>query len=755
MIKVKCLCFCFILFLSNYIAAQENISSKVIDIKTGLPVIDVSIHVLNSAEGAYTDENGVFILNNLNSKGSVKLSKIGFETLIINIDSIEDIIYLEPKINELKTVVLRSFSSSQLKKVVPDQIYFSKKDIEKMPFILGEKDVIKLIQFTPGVQQASEGQSGFLVRGGNASMNLTLIDDMYLHSTAHLGGLFSVINSDVVQSLEFSKAGFDAAYGGRLSSIIDIKTLKKTDSTNFQGSIGLISSKLTGNIKLNETNSLLLSGRRSYLEALTPFFSEESSILKKGKKYYLYDLLVKHTGLLSEKSSLETVLYNTSDNFTDVTQGRDRKINWGNFLLGTTFSYQFSDILNSQTTFSNSYYKFSVGDKEFPYDYDVKSTFNILGLKHHFLWNKNQSIYKAGLNYNRNTILPKKVNAFVDDSPLEIENEETYIYDDISLFGDIEYPISDKLKTKLGLRLTSYITKSNALIDNEIFLGVEPRVSLRYKLRSSQALKFNYQRITQFVHQASVSSFSFPADFYLVSTKDVKPQVSNQLSLGYVYEVNGMQFNSAVYFKDINNYTEFENGSVNNLFSNNIYSDVLIGNLKSWGIEFSMSNKINKITLQNALTLSKTIAKFDEINDGAYFPAIFDRPINFSSLLNYQLNDRIELGMLFIYTSGQNYTKPLDVRIINEEVILNYGAKNGYRYPSYNRLDLSCTYSFKQKGKWKSKLNLTLYNVYNRKNPFQITYDIDSNSGSSFLQIEEDTESLFPFLPTINWLFSF
>ncbi len=741
--------------LFNKTQCQNIIKAKVFDFEKNTVLQDVSIRVQGTKKGTYSNTEGIFILENITPDNILVFSKIGYETRLINAQNINKKIYLEQEIKALSEVRLRTFSSSQLKKVTPDQIYFSKQDINRLPFILGEKDVIKLIQYTPGVQQATEGQAGFIVRGGNSSMNLTLLDNIYLHNTAHLGGLFSAINSDFVKSLEFSKGGFDARFGGRVSSITDIKTLKTTNTTNFSGSLGLLSAKLTGNIKVNEKHNILLSGRRTYFDAVKPFIKSQDGILSKDSNYFLYDFLAKHTFKTSKKGQLETLFYSTKDDFFDKTKGRDRQLDWGNILIGTTYTHKFSEHLTSETAISNSLYEFSFASNDVIFDYNVTNSVNIINLSHHFKWKLPKYILKIGASYNRNNILPKKVRATVNNSPLKILNQDVFKYDDVNIFGDWEFSISEKTKIKTGLRLTLFKNKANPLINSAVFYSVEPRLSIKHQFKANQAFKFSYQRLSQFIHQASIDSFSLPADFFVISTDAVKPQVANQASLGYVYETNDLQFNSALYFKNVNNYSEFANGSINNIFSNNIYTDIVLGHFNAFGLELSASKKIDKLTAQSALTLSRTFAKFNEINQGQYFPTNFDRPININTIVNYKLNNKVELGVLFLYTSGQNYTRPRDIRIINEEPIINFESKNASRYPSYHRLDLSCTYAFKPKGSWQSKLNLTLYNVYNNKNPFQITFSTDGNANDAFVEIIETRDNLFPFLPTINWLFSF
>lgn len=745
----------FIYFQTMVIVAQRSITSQVFDFYQNKPIEDVSVRVKTTEIGTYSDKYGNFSLLNLTDNVILVFSKIGYASRTLTIQDIGPRLFLTPIENSLDEVVLRGFSSSQLKKVAPDQIYFSKKDIERLPVILGEKDVIKLIQYTPGVQQATEGQSGLLVRGGNGSMNLSLLDNIYLHNTSHLGGLFSAVNADFVESLEFSKAGFDAEYGGRLSSVTDITSLKIPDSTQFKGSIGLLAAKITGNIKLNKKSNLVLSGRRTYLEAFKPFFKDSNSILGGDKNYFLHDYLGKYSLQLTPKDHIEVLAYVTKDDFTDQTKGRNRKLTWGNTLIGGTYKHQFSKVLNSTTTLANSYYKFSFSDQNFPFDYSAKSTFNKLNFSHYFLWKKRDFQLKLGASYNYNTTLPKQVNAFIESTPLEVLNQETFVYHDISSFTDIELPISKRIKIKTGLRLTTFLTQKNALVDSQDFYRIEPRFSVKYDFKKKNAFKFSYQKLNQFIHQASVSALSLPVDFFVVSTKDIKPQVSNQLSLGYIYEQNNFQLNSALYFKNVSNYTEFINGAINNLFTNNVYDDIAVGKFNSYGLEVSLQKKTKNITVQSAITLSKTIAQFDDINQGNYFPTTFDRPLNINTILQYKINKRWEVGGLFLFTSGQNFTRPNDIRIISEEPIINFESKNASRFPNYHRLDISCTYSFKKKKRWQSKLNLTIYNIYNNDNPFQIFYTTEGDTNNGAIEIIRNKETLFPVLPTLNWIFSF
>ena len=740
----------FILLFIGNAFAQSEAQGYVYAMDTQEPVFGASVQW--GKKYSITDDTGKFSIENGFPRDSIVISYIGYKSLKVVFTKEFKKYQLQLGVESLSVVEINQFTTKQILRVESGKIEYNARTIEKLPFILGEKDVLKLLQYTPGVQQSKEGQSGLLVRGGNGSMNLTYIDGVYLHNTSHLGGLFTAVNSDFIQKMTFSKSGFDARYGGRLASVTEITTKDNFDSFFVTGSIGLITSKITTGVVLERIKTkVLYSGRRTYLELIQPVYEnkitkKDNSLLGEGKRYYFYDNLFKTQTDLNAKNQLSFLYYQTLDSFKDGEGLSTKNTKWENQLLGFQWKSQLSNSLSSLLSFGKSSYQLNFNGSQFPYTYQFHNSYETNTAKQVFkLLTEKQNIH-FGAEYNSVKNLPRKVEGAIQDTPLLVENQQRYLYDDLSLFVDDNIQVTDLFKIKLGLRFTNF---------NGLYNVFEPRISSNYQFLPDQFLKFSYQKLYQFVHQAAVSSQSTPIDFYLPSNNSVKPQKSQQISLGYgrVFDFVSVEIDS--YFKDVQNYIEFKNGSLHNLFTNDIYGDMSVGKLTSYGAEFSVKYQKEMLTANLSYTYSKSEAQFDDINYGIKFPVVFDRPHNFNVLLSYPVNKKLTLGALFLLTSGQTYTPAKDIRIINEEAIITFGNRNSYRYPAYHRLDLSATYLLREKKAWTSKLNLTLYNVYNRKNPFYISYEVTGSTEENFIESEAVVETLFPFIPTLSWIFNY
>ncbi len=740
----------FLISFSGNNFAQKDLTGYVYTSDTNKPAYGAA--VIWGNKFSTTDKKGKFFIENGFLKDSIHITYLGYKKISTVFTKDLKKHLLQTELEYLSIVEINQFTLKSIIRVESGKIEYSAKAIENLPFILGEKDVLKLLQYTPGVQQAKEGQSGLLVRGGNSSMNLTYIDGVYLHNTSHLGGLFTAINSDLVEKMTFSKSGFDARYGGRLASITEISTKDNFNSFFAKGSVGLITSKLTTGIVLEDIKTkLLFSGRRTYLELISPLYDgnladNEGTILGKGRRYYFYDNVFKIKTQLNPKNSVSVSAYKTLDFYNDGDGVAKKNTEWSNQLIGFQWKSQLSEALRSEFFLGQSRYQLDFEGASFPYSYEFYNSYQTNTVKQVFKYVSEKQVVNFGLEYNAVKNLPRRIEGSIQDTPLLVENQQMYLYDEISFFVDDNIEITNLFKIKAGLRFTNFDSKYNVF---------EPRISFNYEFIQNQFLKLSYQKLNQFVHQAAFTSQGTPLDFYLPSNKDVKPQKLNQVSLGYgrIFDVYSIELDS--YYKNTQNYIEFKNGSLFNLFSNDVYSDISSGELISYGIETSLKYSKNRTTASFSYTFSKTNAQFDDINYGKIFPVVFDRPHNFSFLLDYQLSKKLVLGALFIFTSGQTYTPAKDIKIINEEPIITFGDRNSYRYPSYSRLDLSATYVLKEDKDWASKLSLTLYNVYNRKNPFYINYKVSGGVDEGFVESEAVVETLFPFIPTLNWIFNY
>lgn len=752
----------FFLFIPLLVFSQKaTFYGNVFSLKTNQPLEEVVVKYNNGKDFVLTDREGRFEL--ISKTNLVELHFTGYKSSFFTLKNNRDNkLYLDLEIEYLSKIELKNTQKSSGSKVVSGQIVFDEDYIENAPVTLGEKDVFKILQLTPGVQQGSEGQSGLLVRGGNQGMNLIYIDGIYLHNSSHLGGLFSLINSDFVQKLTFSKTSFDASYGGRLSSITNIKTKNNFDNFFVKGNLGLITSKITTGIPLKFINTkILLSGRRTYLDFIQPLFENrinndnENSALGKGKSYYFYDYLIKSTSKLNKNNELNFLVYNTADTYKDTDGINVSSSKWQNNVYGFNLKYRLNSQIRNEFYMSKSDYKLGFNASFFPIFFDIQSNYNHFSVKDQVLIRKKNHFIKAGIEFKNINNLPKKLIAKQGETSFDVSNQNNYKYNFTSVFIDDKITLNDKLKLKLGLRRTFFSLQKSSIFSDYNKAVLEPRFSVNYEFKEAQYLKFAYQDLYQFVHQSQIASYSTPIDFFIPSHKNLKPQRGFQYSASYARDLDFINFEISAYYKKINNYAEFLKGSVNTLFLENIYDDVVSGELNAGGLELSANIKFtDKLNGNLNYTLSKTKAKFDELNNGNSFPVVFDRPNNLNMALNYKWSKKLKLGMNFIFKDGQKFTPPKDIRIIDEEPIITFGERNSERYPSYHRMDLFATYNLKNNNRYTSNISLTLYNIYNRKNPFFINYVVgDFNESTE--GVEVDIETLFPFIPTINWSFSF
>lgn len=655
------------------------------------------------------------------------------------------------KVEKLEEVVLSNGDRIKSKNPDSDLVVFSNEQLENSISIGGEADPIKLIQLSSGVQQGAEAQSGFIVRGGNQSMNLVYLNDIYLHGVSHIGGFFPLLNSDYIRNMSFYKGGFDAEDGGRLSSVTKINAKTNLGDDIVKGSVGALSAKVTAALNLKKLNTqVLISGRRTYLELVDYLLGKNTSVLGGGNTYYFYDYLIMVQTKIDAHNKITLTNFNTEDEYDSDEETRELNLNWGNRLLGVSWDYNsFANFKNKLTVY-NSYFELKNSVSDFPFNYSFQSKFDVWALKNisDFTLSKHRLAFGVEFNQVKNT--PKNVNAdIVEQTDLNIRNNNDYHLFNGSLFFQDLWKLRENVQLKSGVRYNYYVN------DDYRESYFEPRFSLHYEFKENNALKFSYQHLRQSLHQARINTFSLPIDYYIPANSELNFQKSHQFSSGYFFDRKKVSGGISAYYKRIWDYSEFKNGALNNLFSNDLYADVVTGTLKAYGIETSLEAQLGLIDVSLNYTYSRSQAKFKEINNGETFPVVFDRPHNFNITASYKLNDKIALNGLFVYTSGQNYTPVSDIRVINQYPVLNYAQKNSARFPSYHRLDVGVTYLLKKKENYKSSLNLTIYNVYNRKNIFYIYHEVEGTVEKQDLRIDSYYESIFPIIPSISWNFSF
>lgn len=641
---------------------------------------------------------------------------------------------------------------------------FNPKDIETIPVIFGEKDIMKTLQLTPGVKSAGEGNSGFFVRGGGADQNLVLLDEAVVYNASHLLGFFSVFNSDAVKDVALYKSGIPAEYGGRASSVMDVKMKDGNNKKfGFSGGIGLISSRLAveGPI-VKDKGSFILSGRRSYLDVFLKLSKKEDI---RDTKLYFYDLNAKANYKLSEKDRIFVSGYFGRDNFGFSDQfGFD----WGNATGTIRYNRIISDKLFSNTSvvFSNFDYRFTIGTGDDAFgvnssiqDWNVKQDFSLFA-------NKNNTV-KFGFNGMHHTFKPGALTGG-NDSFNELVLDSRYGIE-IGAYIQNEQKIGARINLMYGLRYSgfnlvggksyTFDEDGNRLTETaherwesvKYHHGIEPRLSVSYVLSENNSLKLGYNRNLQYLHQLSNSTTNSPTDVWVPSSNNIKPQIGDQLALGYYQNLkkNVYRISTEVYYKTLQNQIDYRNGA-NLLLNNEVEGELVYGKGRAYGIELLLEKKKGKFTGWISYTLSRSLRTFDQINEGKEFSARQDRIHDVSVVLMYNITKNLAFATTFIYYTGSAVTFPSGKYEIGGEVIPLYTERNGYRMPDYHRMDAGLTWYLKDKNRFEHNINFSVYNLYSRQNAYTISFEQNADTGET----EAIQIALFKIVPSITYNFN-
>lgn len=641
------------------------------------------------------------------------------------------------------------------------------KDIETIPVLFGEKDIMKTLQLTPGVKGAGEGNAGFFVRGGGADQNLILLDEANVYNASHLLGFFSVFNSDAIKDVSLYKSGIPAEYGGRASSVMDVK-MRDGNKKKFgmSGGIGLISSRLTVEAPIvKDKGSFIVSGRRSYADLFLKL-SKDTSINQ--TQLFFYDLNAKVNYRLGDKDRI----------FLSGYFGRDVLgindafgFNWGNATGTIRWNHLFSNKLFSNTSiaYSDFDYGFNVGSGED--GFGISSSINDINFKQDFDYflNSNNKM-KFGVNAIYHTFKPGELsggnssfNPIVLDTRYGLE-AAAYIQNDMK--------IGSRWSLMYGLRYsafnlmgdgTAYEFDGNGVLTNSteysrgesiaLHRGLEPRFSMSYILSENNSIKLGYNRNLQYLHRVTNSTTSSPTDIWVPSSNNVLPQLADQIAIGYYqnFNKNMFSFTGEVYYKALQNQIDYRTGA-SNFLNELIEGEFVYGKGRSYGLELQLQKKKGKFTGWLSYTLSRALRTFDAIDNGREFSARQDRIHDISLVTMYNLTERVALSAAWIYYTGDAVTFPSGKYELNGTVIPYYTERNGYRMPDYHRLDLGATFYFKEREKFEHNLNVSIYNAYNRENAYTITFQEAENDPT---QTEAVQTTLFKIIPSITYNFNF
>jgi len=779
-----------ILFISLFVfqaSAQKKytISGYVKEKSNGENSIGASVYIKELLKGNTTNTYGYYSITIPEGEYTLVVSYIGYKDIEQKISLHKDIrlnFEIEENVittEEFQVVGEREDQNTNDAKMSTVELEVDK--IKSLPAIFGEIDVLKTIQLLPGVQSAGEGNSGFYVRGGGPDQNLILLDGATIYNSSHLFGFFSVFNSDAIKDVKLIKGGMPAEYGGRLSSVLDI-SMKDGNFKKYEveGGLGIISSRLTvqGPIK-KDTASFILSFRRFYMfDVAQPFISDSSSL--KGSNYYFYDLNTKFNWIVSEKDRLFLSGYFGNDVavFNIAEDGLTMNTRWGNAIGSLRWNHLFNDklFLNTSLIFTN--YEFEVGLEQNDFEFKLYSGITDWNGKMDF--NYMPSILhnvKFGANYIHHKFVPSNATAKSCEVDFNTGDIITNYANDGALYLSDEWDVNEKLKLHGGLRYSMFqhVGPFKRYNNNEFgnpidtieygknetvkfYQGLEPRITVRYSINNKSSIKASFAQNYQYIHLASIASVSLPTDVWVPSSDKVAPQFSTQYATGYFRNFSDNKFESSieVYYKTMKNQIEYKDGAVpEDNAGNNVDNAFTFGKGWSYGTELFFKKKYGKFNGWIGYTLSWTKRNFEELNNGKDFPTRYDRRHDASLVFTYDISKRLILGTTWVYATGNALTLPVSRYTIQGYVVNEYGDRNWYRMDAYHRLDVSLTLKGKESKKFKSDWVFSIYNVYNRKNPWFIYFKNEGNIYSGTLEVQAKQVALFGILPSVSWNFKF
>lgn len=780
---MKFIIFAFFTFLRTFSIHAQNytISGTVADVQSGETISGAIVSTVD-IPNLGTSSNGYGFYSLVLPQGThrIRVKFLGYEEKIqeITISQNQKINFsIHKKNRQVKEVQIKAKKQSKnVSEVQMGKIQVDLKEFEKIPVILGERDVLKTIQLLPGVMPAQEGTAGFAVRGGNTDQNLILLDEAPVYNASHLLGFFSTFNSDALKDLTLYKGNMPAEYGGRLSSVIDIKMKEgNNQGFGFGGGIGLIASRLYAEGPIQkDKSSFFVSGRRTYADAFL-FLSSDS--VAKNSTLYFYDLNLKTNFKISEKDRIYFSGYFGQDKFG---LSNTFSINYGNTTATTRWNRIISDKLFSNTSFlyNNFNYQVKIGVDNF--DLSVHSIINDYTIKqdYDYYLNSNHRLKYGGISTWHNNV------------PGDIQSSDTVIAKnglsrsngwENAVYIQDEYKISPKLTVNYGLRLSLFtIGGSNKLytydqnrvaIDTHIlrtlqldasYFNPEPRISANYSLGENKAIKFAYSRNVQYIHQLSNTNAGSPTDRWVLTNNNIRPGISDQISGGYFFNFLDDQFEASVegYFKYMQNQIDYRPGTI--LRANEtIDKDLLYGQGRAYGIELYIKKRIGKLTGWISYTLSRSERSYDDIEGGKWFASRYDRTHDLSIVGMYDISSRLNVAATWVYYTGNAVTYPTGKYAISGDIASNpdnaglvytsYSGRNGDRFPSYSRLDFSLNWILGKSKRWEHELNFSIYNVLGRKNAFTIDFLYDNAQMRSYAE----KTYLFVQVPSITYNFKF
>lgn len=747
----------YILFLlvSSQTMGQKPFSATVYDAETRSPLAGAQVVFYANNDVLITNDKGKISYEMRKLPDTVVISFIGYKdtVLFINKPSEKIVVRLRPTAIQTEKVVVTSQKNDENVTLAREEVFLSKAELMTLPALMGEQDVIRSFSTNAGVQQF-EGMQGIYVRGGSQDQNLIVFDEAIVYNPSHLLGFFSVFNPEIIDNAKLYKSGVPAKYGGRLSSVLQISSQKpSTERIEFDGSLGLISSRLKCNIPLGEKIATQLSARKSYLNALAlPLVYSVLNGGEEAPQLGFYDVNAKISFDANPRNTFTLSAYNGKDKAymreEDVSL-LENKVHWGNSALIANWLHTSKRDFITSTSVSCSRYEFSFQMKQNYFSMATKTGISNLDVRSV----TNKRIGKQLISFGAENLVQQfnlgNIDMMVDTAKRVINNPEACISNEFSLFVEDKIDLFDRCNVVFGLRGSLY-SKNDSL--SYVNVSVNPRIQACYMFSSSSSIKMSVSRETQNLHLVSLVSSALPADIWFPATEYLKPEKGLLCSIGLFknFSENTYETSVSVFYKHMNNLVEFKN-SLLDIYMHNFYERITTGKGFACGTELSVAKKQGQFKWSASYSFSRTLRKFAELNENYFYPASFDRPHDATVTISYTTaSKKWTFSGYWVFTSGKAYSELSEMYLIAGNLVHHYGAMNNTRMPAYHRLDLSADYQWFIKDKFDAHLQFSIYNAYNRDNPYFISYDAVYSDETQLYRVQKNITGLFPIIPSIS-----
>jgi hypothetical protein len=754
-------------------SSKFRVSGTITSKQTGETIIGATIQALDGKTGTSSNGYGFFSLNLPAGNNRLSISAMGQKTVLMTVTLTANHtlkVEMEDESQQLQeiTVSAATHNSRDLASPQMGVERLNIQDTKNMPVLLGERDVIKTIQLLPGIKSAGEGSGGFFVRGGASDQNLILLDEAPVYNASHLLGFFSTFNSDAIKNIDIYKGDMPAQYGGRLSSVLDIK-MNDGNNQKFgvSGGVGLIAARLNveGPIQKGKS-SFLISARRTYADMFLKLAKD--SIVNRSKLYF-YDLNAKANYILGDRDRLYLSGYFGKD---VLSVENVAGINWGNTTATLRWNHIFNNKLFSNTSVIFSDYNYRISIKQDINDLGIYSQIRDWNLKEDLQWYAGEkNTISMGFNGIYHTIKPGEISATGNSGIVSQKLENRYALENSAYISNT-WKATDRFSLTYGLRASAFtilgkgnyynldtdgnITGSKYYTAGQVvktYINPEPRIAAAFQLNDFSSVKTSYARNAQNLHLISNSNAGSPTDKWVASTNLIRPELADQFSVGYYRDFSERKYEFTVesYYKILQNQVDYRNGA--NIYTNQpIETQLLYGKGRAYGAEFLLKKKTGRLTGWISYTLSKSERKIDGISDNKWYNARQDRTHDIAIVAIYKASEKWTLSANFVYYTGDAVTFPGGKYQVDGENYYYYTNRNANRMPAYHRLDLGATRQLKKTAKFSSDLTFSLYNAYGNPNAYRIFFR-DSEADPN--RTEAVRTTLFTFVPSVTYNFKF